>query len=168
MVFPMIRQLLLSCECGALRAECFEEAFRIEVHTFLISGNNELSKARAFGGEEEVLFLRLGVALDFEPVDLEVFFFEKILEGRNTGKGWIGKGSFDGEVAPSGDGAAQGDEFSFGADVGVTLIAAVRGTGADVVVEGDARRFGVGGEEASGGADGAGIEGDLVAVAVKV
>ena len=98
MVFPMTRQLLLSCECGALRAECFEEAFRIEVHTFLISGNNELSKARAFGGEEEVLFLRLGVALDLDPVDLEVLFFEKILEGRNAGKGRIGQRTFDDEV----------------------------------------------------------------------
>ena len=108
------------------------------------------------------------MALGFDFGDWEVVFGKVAAEGADAGEGWIGKGAFDDEVAPSGDGAAQGDEFSFGADVGVTLIAAVRGTGADVVIEGDARRFGVGGEEASGGADGAGIEGDLVAVAVKV
>jgi len=102
---------------------------------------------------------RFGGDLDV-ALDGEVVFFEVVFEGSSAREGWIGESTTDRERrSPCRDGAAKSDLRAERTDVSVTLITAVGGAGAHVIVKGDAGRLGVSGGELGGGSKFAGGKG---------
>ena len=124
LAFPMGDHFSLGCESGSLRSESFEEAFGIEVDALLVGGDDDFGKGGAFCGGEKVFFGGGDLAFDFNFSDFEVFFLKIVFEGGEAGQGGIGKRALNCKITSGGNGAAKGDEFSTGSDVGIALVAA--------------------------------------------